>query len=268
MNIITTIIKFFINCFSSIIKKNKGALKYLFMVSLKDEIVLFYENEYLTNYAHIDKAISLAKQYIKKGFLIIDVGGADGVTPRIFSKSFPDKKILIFEPIKENYTKIKSLITTFPNFILVSKAAGNFIGKTNINIANRITSSSIFNLKNDNKSDIFSNILEKQRNEEIEVTTLDSEVPLEYEIGILKIDVQGYELEVLKGSINTLPRTSIIVLELNNHNGYENSPKYFELDHFLRNENFTLYDIFPSTKDKGRLKEWDSIYINNRILCE
>lgn len=252
--------------FSSIIRKNKGALKYLFMVSLKDEAIQFYEKEYLANYAHIDKVISLAKQFIKNNFLIIDVGGADGATPKIFSKSFPGQKILIFEPIKENYYKIRDLIPLFPNFILISKAAGSYIGKTNINIANRITSSSIYNLNGDTDSEIFFDILKKRGTEEIEITTIDNEAPADVEVGILKIDVQGYELEVLQGAVKTLLRTYIIVLELNNHDGYEGSPKYFELDNFLRKNNFTLYDIFPSTKDRGRLKEWDSIYVSNKIL--
>ena len=118
----------------------------------------------------------------------------------------------------------------------------------------------------DKSSKIFANALIKKGTEEIEITKLDISIPVTETVGILKIDVQGYELEVLKGAINTLLRTSIILLEMNNHDGYKGSPKYYELDEFLRNQKFTLYDIFPSTKDDGRLKEWDSLYINNKHL--
>ncbi len=37
------------------------------------------------------------------------------------------------------------------------------------------------------------------------------------EILLLKIDVQGYELNVLKGAIHSLKKTHIILIEQNNH---------------------------------------------------
>ena len=100
MKFITSSTKFFINIFASVINKNRDALKYLFTVSLKEEVRSFYENEYLANYEHIHKSIILAKQFVKNDFSIIDVGGADGITPQIYSEAFPQCKIWIFEPIK------------------------------------------------------------------------------------------------------------------------------------------------------------------------
>ncbi len=87
------------------------------------------------------------------------------------------------------------------------------------------------------------------------------------EIGIMKIDVQGYEMDVLKGAETTLKRTDIIVLEANNHEGYTGSAKYYDIDKYLRERNYTLYDILPSIVDNGKLKEWDMIYMNNSARC-
>ena len=78
--------------------------------------------------------------------------------------------------------------------------------------------------------------------------------------------VNTHAMEVLKGANSSIERIIIIVLEMNNHNYYPGAPKYFEIDEYLRNKNFTIFDIFPSTKDMGRLKEWDSIYLNNRYI--
>lgn len=266
MVFLTPIIKFIVDLFASIVKRNKDVLKYLFTISLKDEVSSFYENEYLANYEHINKSIVLAKHFVKNDFSIVDVGGANGTTPKIFSKHFPSSKIWIFEPIKENCDKIEELKKTFPKFIIIHKAAGNYIGKAVINIAERLTSSSVLDLNPEINNNFFSEALKKKGIEEIEITMLDNIIPTNESIGVLKIDVQGFELEVLKGAVNTLYRTSIIVLEMNNHNGYKNSPKYFELDEYLRSQNFILYDIFPSTKEDGRLIEWDSLYINNKYL--
>jgi hypothetical protein len=98
------------------------------------------------------------------------------------------------------------------------------------------------------------------------MTALDNILTKDTTVGIMKLDVQGYEMEVLKGANSSIERIIIIVLEMNNHSYYPGAPKYFEIDEYLRNKNFTIFDIFPSTKDMGRLKEWDSIYLNNRYI--
>jgi hypothetical protein len=83
----------------------------------------------------------------------------------------------------------------------------------------------------------------------------------------MKIDVQGFEMDVLKGAEMTIGRTDIIVLEANNHEGYKGSAKYYDIDRFMRDHNFSLYNIFPSIIDDGKLKEWDMIYLNNYARC-
>lgn len=135
-----------------------------------------------------------------------------------------------------------------------------------INIASRVTSSSIFNLTPDQNSSIFSSDLNYCRSENIVITKLDNILDKNTVVGIMKLDVQGYEMEVLKGASSSIERIMIIVLEMNNHNYYPGAPKYYEVDEYLRNKNFSIIDIFPSTKDLGRLKEWDSIYLNNKYI--
>lgn len=50
---------------------------------------------------------------------------------------------------------------------------------------------------------------------------------------LLNIDVQGYELEVLKGSEKTLNNIDYIYTEINREEVYENAPHVDELDAFL-----------------------------------
>ncbi len=266
MKIVSNLIKKMVDLAVLPVKKNKELKKYLFNIALKHETADFCENEFFQGFYHIEKAAETAKKYITGDHIIVDVGGAIGNTAKIFSKYFPLTKIWIFEPIHENYKKLKELSEANNDFIVIPKAAGSKIEKTLINKANRITSSSLFDLKADKKSKTFSEILIKKGTEEIDVTTLDTTLPSNITISILKLDVQGYELEVLKGSNNTLKRTLLVTLEMNNHEGYVGAPKYFELDEFLRQNNFVLFDIFPSVKDNGQLKEWDCIYINQLYL--
>lgn len=51
----------------------------------------------------------------------------------------------------------------------------------------------------------------------------------------LVADVQGYELEVLKGASNTLPYIDYLYLEVNRDEVYEGCAKVWDLDKFLHN---------------------------------
>lgn len=266
MKVIGKIIKLIINAFAILIKHNQAALKYLFTKALKNETTNFIENQYYQNYAHIDKSILLLKKLGADNSIIVDVGGADGTTSEIFAKNFAENKIYVFEPIRENFNQIEKKQNKYSNLVLFNKALGNCELNTKINIASRVTSSSIFNLNPDQNSSIFSSDLNFCRSEEIIITKLDNVIAKDIVIGIMKLDVQGYEMEALKGANSSIERTMIIVIEMNNHNHYPGAPKYYEIDEYLRNRNFSIFDVFPSTKDLGRLKEWDSIYLNNNFL--
>ena len=131
---------------------------------------------------------------------------------------------------------------------------------------NRITSSSILPPSQNIEGDFLKDALIKKEEIEIDIIRLDDEISIEKEIALLKIDVQGYELEVLKGATETLKRTSFITLELSNHQSYEGAPLYYELDEYLRNNGFKLYDMIISIRNNGMASEWDAIYINKNLL--
>ena len=54
------------------------------------------------------------------------------------------------------------------------------------------------------------------------------------------IDVQGYELEVLKGSRETITNISGILTEVNRDELYSNCDRVEQLDDFLKNFDFYL----------------------------
>ncbi len=261
----TSLVKPIINLLCLPLKMSKDLRKYVFSVALKHETEDYCEHEFFGGYYHIEKAINLIKKMKIKDHIIVDVGGATGATAKLFTKYFSDNKIWVFEPIKSNYDILISLAKQNSNLKIIPKAAGSKNEKTFINKANRITSSSLYELNADKKSKILSEILVPEGKEEIEMTTLDDILPNKT-ISILKFDVQGYELEALKGSLSTLENTVLIVIEMNNHDGYKGAPKYHEVDSFLRNNNFILFDMFPSFKDNDQLKEWDCIYMNRNYL--
>jgi FkbM family methyltransferase len=213
---------------------------------------------------HIYAAINILKYYKKANGIIVDAGGGQGTTAIIFSNELPRHRILIFEPINNNYKIIERLAKSEPNWVPINKALGSIAEIAYINITDRITASSICDIST-HIGDPYHEELEVKNKEKIQVTTLDNEINPNEEIDILKIDVQGYEMKVLIGGINTLKRTKIIIIEINNHSGFKSSPLYFEIDNHLRLNDFHLQDLYPTKRINTRLADWDAIYVRSDI---
>ncbi len=60
---------------------------------------------------------------------------------------------------------------------------------------------------------------------------------------ILKIDVQGYELEVLKGAEHLLGKTEIIILEASLFEFMPNQPIFQELVKYMDQKEYFVYDF-------------------------
>lgn len=74
----------------------------------------------------------------------------------------------------------------------------------------------------------------------------------------LNIDVQGYELEVLKGIGNTLNQIQMMIVEVNRDEVYTGCPMVEELDEFLQQ-----YDIFRSATAWQSQSWGDALYVRN-----
>lgn len=90
----------------------------------------------------------------------------------------------------------------------------------------------------------------------VKVDVLDNYHTLDY--NFLNIDVQGYELEVLKGATASLPFIDAMILEVNRDEVYEGCPMVEDLDKFL-------YDFgFRRTATYWQSASWgDAVYARN-----
>jgi FkbM family methyltransferase len=244
------------------LRRSHDALYYLVNEALRDEIKTVGEQAHA--YEHIENACKIAKNRLFTEGSILDVGGGQATTAQLFSRYFPTAPVFIFEPILSNFKEIEKQSVGQTTWRLVNKAVGSSVGETFINIASHVTASSLLEMNADAEG--YGNLLVTEKKEAIKVTTLDAEIPNNTPISILKMDVQGFELEVLKGAKETLKRTEIVILEINNHDGYKNAPTYFELDAFLREANFQLHDLLPNVRINGKLQDWDAIYVKNHEI--
>lgn len=74
----------------------------------------------------------------------------------------------------------------------------------------------------------------------------------------LNIDVQGYELEVLKGAVNSLTTVDSMILEVNRDEVYEGCPMVEDLDEFLEEFGFSRLATYWQSQSWG-----DAFYARN-----
>jgi len=152
---------------------------------------------------------------------VIHVGGHVGEEIPLYKQQ--TNNIHIFEPLKECFDQIDNTVNKYNIALGSSKDILEF------NVANNHQSSSFLKPKTHLTEHTWVTFNHKRF---VEITTLDS-----YGItdcNFLNIDVQGYELEVLKGAINTLTHIDYILTEVNEKELYENCAQLDELDLFLK----------------------------------
>jgi len=82
---------------------------------------------------------------------------------------------------------------------------------------------------------------------------------------LLKIDVQGYELEVLKGAERVLPHVEVVFTEVNHIEVYDGAPLAADLIAWLARHGYALHDIcnFMPRPSDGALWQTDMIFVRH-----
>lgn len=126
----------------------------------------------------------------------IDVGACIGDSSVLFEREFCDKNIYVFEPTKENFALLEQTLklNNSKRIKPVNKGLGAKAGKLEIHYrADNIGGSSA----------VFSD--ESTLAETTQITTLEEFVrENKIEVGFIKVDVEGFEMEFLKGAKETI----------------------------------------------------------------
>ena len=181
--------------------------------------------------------------------LVIDVGAHKGEFLINIIPHVPFKKAYTFEPQLDVFSILKKKLNNDERIKHNNLALSEIIEKKKITI-NKLTSTS--SLSEFDNSSIFlkiKNFLLRQKNEELNsyevtTTTIDNYFEeLDLSNSLLKIDVEGYELNVLKGSKNTIKKIKFVLIENQFFNIYKNNNEKDWHDYLMKNK-FTLIKKF------------------------
>jgi FkbM family methyltransferase len=145
--------------------------------------------------------INKAVQHVKKFDCAVDVGGNIGLHTVRFAQLF--KQVHSFEPTNINFECLQKNTETLDNVILHQLGLGDKSDNLTIQLpvgANNCGNFSIVDFKDDTEQTV---------DETIEIQTLDS---LELTPDLIKIDVQGFDYNVLVGAVKTITQSQPVII--------------------------------------------------------
>jgi FkbM family methyltransferase len=175
-----------------------------------------------------------------KGFnpnAIIDCGAYMGNWTRMVKKIFPSAKILMIEPQPDKQPLLGQVCSEFPGTVDYVKCLLGPERKEEVAFFEMESGSSIFEERTNHPRKIVTrematldDILHRRKIEKCE---------------LLKLDVQGYELEILKGAEQILKNAEVILLEVSFISFNRSAPLFHEVIEFMKVRGFLVYDVCP-----------------------
>lgn len=189
---------------------------------------------------------------------IIQVGANVGQEIPILTKHAIN--IYLFEPLTEAFNTLKENISKYKNIKIFKFALGEKDEMKKINISNTNFSASSSFLKPSLHLEYFPEI-EFDSYEEVQIKRFDS-IDSKFVANFLILDVQGFELNVIKGFGENIKNIDFIYTEVSIEELYENSVLIQELDQELNKLGF----IRTNTKLASNKPQGDAVYKKSRFF--
>lgn len=235
------------------------------LLSAFEETLIKTNNSFIKNHYPFGRnwMFDLKRILNEQPQIIIDAGANVGQISMDLSNWFPKAKIYAFEPVKKTFDQLLKNANGAKYIKCINEALGSKNEKLTISLNSEHTINSL-------KTTPFGE--SAIGNEEINVIRLDDYLKTQHinHIDILKIDVEGFEFEVLEGC-GALIKNNIrcILLEV----GYEREPTkvhFSDVDKFMQDKGLLLcgiYDARRSLLDKRKLWYSNNLYIKKSILA-
>lgn len=186
---------------------------------------------------------------------VLDIGAASGEFYKTTRKIFKDSRVILFEARKDQADKLKLLVEQDSLAQVYCEVLGAEQLQEVTFYSQGVGSSVYKNLRKEDHG------VPEQRF----TTKLDMCLG-EEELGdriFLKADVQGFELEILKGSKETLKNTEVMLLECSLVQLNEGCPLLTDTVEFAADLGFVPYDIcsFFRGGPHGRLRQIDMVFL-------
>jgi FkbM family methyltransferase len=174
---------------------------------------------------------------------VLDVGANEGQFIKVARALFPQAPILAFEPNPHLTPSLEHLLSASGSGALLPLACGREPAVIPLYLTKFSPAASLLRPTAVSSPDFPAEIGETIQ---VKVERLDDVVrasELARAPYLLKIDVQGFEWEVLQGATGILPDVAVIVCEVNAEDFYARQAGFEQIYLFMREHGFKLVDI-------------------------
>jgi FkbM family methyltransferase len=166
--------------------------------------------------------------------VIIDGGAAEGAVTRGFKELYPRAKVVAIEPRQETLPRLNQLACDFNGITVVPALIGAQVGEAEF-------------FEDQDRSSILGDASGKPFGtvKRAKMTTLDTLMDeLKLVPDLIKLDVQGAELQVLSGATRSLEAAQAVLLEGSFIELQQGQPLLDEMINFMKARGYRLYDVF------------------------
>lgn len=165
--------------------------------------------------------------------VLLDIGAYEGNWCKFVKEIFPEASVLMMEGQASKLPILEQISSKYRNVSYKIALLGAESKEVEFNIYD--TASSV--LKEENETGA---MIEKRQLVALDELLKDTDFS---QPDFIKIDTQGYELEILKGGLSTLSFAQGVLLEVSMIDIYKDSPLVNDILHFMKTQGFVLYDI-------------------------
>jgi FkbM family methyltransferase len=169
---------------------------------------------------------------------VIDVGAAYGSFTRNCQTVFPDARYLLVEPLEEYRPLLEQVKQTSASVEYAMAAASAVDGAIEINVHPDLVGSSLYREVETGTG--VNGVTRTVRSVTVDHLVGDSGLDGPY---LLKVDVQGAELDVLHGAERTLSGSELVILEVSFFKFFEEGPECADILAYMKSRGFVPYDI-------------------------
>lgn len=188
---------------------------------------------------------------------VLDVGANQGQYGTMLRKSGYRGRIVSFEPVKESYAALKARAAGDPGWRTFNCALGAKAGESEIHVTRSSVFASFLDPSEFSKQK-FPDAMPVTRSEKVRIRTLD-QVFGEAVEGLraprvfLKMDTQGYDLEVFAGARRSLAEVRGLQTEISIQAIYEGMPDYLKSLDVYTKAGFVMSGLYPVSRDRETL---------------